>query len=37
MFEPVMAVERLLKPLRMLLSSTLFIVLEKRGDGGDKD
>ncbi|MDP7045279.1 MAG: class I SAM-dependent methyltransferase [Alphaproteobacteria bacterium] len=37
MFEPVMAVERLLKPLRMLLSSTLFIVLEKRGDGGGKD
>jgi hypothetical protein len=37
MFGPVMAIERLLKPLRMLLSSTLFIVLEKYGSAEDKD
>ena len=37
MFGPVMAIERLLKPLRMLLSSVLFIVLEKSGDAGVKD
>jgi len=37
MFGPVMAIERLLKPLRMLLSSVLFIVLEKDGSAEGKD
>ena len=37
MFGPVMAIERLLSPLRMLLSTVIFIVLEKNGDAEDKD
>lgn len=37
MFGPVMTIERFLKPLRMLLSSILFIVLEKSGDAEGKN
>ena len=36
MFGPVMAIERLLKPLRMLLSSVQFVVLEKCGDSENR-